>query len=71
MDFTETLWQIWSGIAPDAMEAMQADGAEDADYLAETLLNCAEMHMDPVTLASWQALKPTERYKLALETVTS
>lgn len=71
MTLADALYQVWSGIAPDAMEAMAADGAEDADYLAETLLTCAEVHLDPDMLKEWQALTSTERQKLALQTVTS
>lgn len=70
-ELKQKLWQIWNGIAPDAFAAMEADGAEDADYLAETLLNCAEVHMDPDILKQWQELTSTERQKICLETVTA
>lgn len=71
MSLNDELYRIWSGIAPDAMEAMEADGAEDADYLAETLLNVVDVHMDSAYAVEWHNTSSAKRMALALETVTS
>ena len=70
---TEELWQVWQGIAPDAIEGMlqETGGDEDGDWLAETLLDCAESYLTGASLTEWRHLSSTQRHMLALETVTS
>lgn len=68
----QTLWQVWSGIAPDATAAMMLDtDGEDGDYLAESLLTVADSYLTGEALTEWHDLSSTERQRLALETVTS
>lgn len=70
-ELSDEMFRIWSSIAADAHAGMEAEGLEEAEWLAESLLTVAREHMDKSLHEEYDALLGHQRYNLALETVTS